>query len=288
MKKASLKLKTREDLFYLFIALPSLLGLLIFFIIPFVYSIFLVLIDNPVGRNFVGLQNFTITLNNLAFRLAMRNTLIFMAISVPINMIFPLVLAISFRKIPRMEFLGVFFLLPLVIPSGSIVHFWRTIFGINGTINRMLFADNPINWLNSEFTIIVILIIFMWKNAGFNIVLFQAGLNLIPRDYYEVADIEGAGRWRKFRSITFISLIPTFFMVMLMSILATFRSFREIYLLAGAHPHYSIYMLQHYMNNMFAALNYQRLASASYILAVGVIVIVIIMMFLQRKVTNND
>ena len=283
-----LKAKTRNELVFLFLALPSLIGMLVFFIAPFAYSLYLAVIDNPVGRNFVGLRHFEVTLRNDAFMLGMRNTLIFMGLSVPINMAFPLLIAMALRKLPNRGLFGMFFLIPLVIPSGSMVHFWHSVFGIHGSINGFLFAAEPINWLNTDFAITVILVIFMWKNAGFNVVLFQAGLDLIPKEYYECAQMEGAGRWKLFRSVTLVYLAPTMFMVLLMSILATFRSFREIYLLSGAHPHRSIYMLQHYMNNMFAALNYQRLASAAYILAAGIVLVMIGVFWLQKRVTNYD
>ena len=283
-----IKLKTKDELVYLILALPSLVGLLIFFVIPFSYSLYLSMIDNPVSYNFVWLQNFTATLNNNAFRLAINNTLVFMALCVPVNMALPLIVAILLKKNKHRKLFGLFFLLPLVVPSGSMVFFWQSLFGINGVINGVFFASSPINWLNSDYALIIILFIFMWKNAGFNIVLFQSGLNLIPKDYYECAAIEGAGRFRQFFSITLIYLSPTIIMVLLMSILATFRSFREIYLLAGSHPHRSIYMLQHYMNNMFAALNYQRLAPASFILAFGIVILIFLVFYLQRRVISFD
>jgi multiple sugar transport system permease protein len=181
-----------------------------------------------------------------------------------------------------------FFLLPLVIPSGSIVHFWGSLFGINGVINSMFFTSAPINWLNTDSALLIILFIFMWKNAGFNIVLYLAGLNLIPKEYYEYASVEGAGEWWKFKSVTLVNLTPTFFMVLLMSIIASFKSFREIYLLAGSHPHQSIYMLQHYLNNQFTALNYQRLAASAYILSIGIIGLVVVVFYIQRRVLNNE
>ena len=283
-----LKLKTRNELIFLALALPSIAGLMAFFLVPFIYSLYLAILDNPVGRNFVGLHHFRVTVNNTAFRLAMRNTLIFMAICVPFNMIMPLAVSLALNKSPRRQMFGLFFLLPLVVPSGSMVFFWRAFFGLNGAINGLFFRDAPVNWLNSEYSLVVILVIFMWKNAGFNIVLYQAGLNLIPRDYYECAALEGAGRWRQFRSITMVYLAPTIFTVLLMSILATFRSFREIYLLAGAHPHHSIYMLQHYMNNMFASLNYQRLAAAAYILAGGIAAVMVMVFWMQKRVGAYD
>jgi len=283
-----LRLRTRDELLFIGLAIPSFLGILIFFLIPFGYSLYLAMIDNPVSRSFVWFENFVATFNNLAFRLAMRNTLVFMAMSVPINMIFPLFLALLLRKTPRRELFALFFLLPLVIPSGSVVHFWHSVFGINGALNGLFFRDAPVNWLTSDWALGIILVIFMWKNAGFNIVLYQAGLNQIPKEFYECAQVEGASKWQQFWRITFIYLMPTYFIVLLMSILATFRSFREIYLLTGAYPTPGIYMLQHFMNNMFLALDYQRLAPAAYMLAVGIIVVVVVVMFLQRRLFSYD
>jgi len=283
--KKMMRQSTREELLFITLALPSFLGLMVFFLIPFGASLYLAMIDNPVGRNFVGFQHFTETINNGAFRLALRNTLVFIALCVPINMVFPLWLAALLNQAKRgKDLLGMICLLPLVVPSGSVVLFWQNLFGINGVINGLFFSHAPVNWLNTEWARTIILVIFMWKNAGFNIVLYQAGLNMIPKDYYEYASLEGAGKWKQFRTVTMVYLIPTFFMVFLMSIVQSFRSFREIYLLAGAHPHQSIYMLQHYMNNLFDVLNYQRLASASYILSAGIICVVLTLFYVQRKV----
>jgi len=280
-----ISIRKREELLFILLALPSFVGLAVFFLAPFAASLYLATIDGPVGRNFVGLQHFISTINNGAFRLALRNTLIFIALCVPLNMIIPLVVAMLLNKAGRFkELFGLFFLLPLVVPSASVVHFWQSLIGINGVVNGLFFRDSPVNWLNTDWALWIVLIIFMWKNAGFNIVLYQAGLNMIPKDYYEYAAIEGAGRWRQFRSVTIIFLTPTIFMVFLMSIVQSFRSFREIYLLAGSHPHQSIYMMQHYMNNLFDMLNYQRLAAAAYILAAGIVAVVMIMFFIQRRV----
>jgi len=280
-----ISIRKREEMLFILLALPSFVGLVVFFLAPFVASLYLAMIDSPVGRNFVGLQHFTSTISNGAFRLALRNTLIFIALCVPLNMIVPLGVAMLLNKAGRFkELFGLFFLLPLVVPSASVVHFWQSLIGINGVVNGLFFRDAPINWLNTEWALWIILIIFMWKNAGFNIVLYQAGLNMIPKDYYEYAAIEGAGKWRQFRSVTIIYLTPTLFMVFLMSIVQSFRSFREIYLLAGSHPHQSIYMMQHYMNNLFDVLNYQRLAAAAYILAAGIVAAVLVMFFIQRRV----
>ena len=284
-----LKYNTRYELLFMALILPSILGLLIFFIVPFLISIRLAMIDNPVGQNFVGLQHFVFTLENLAFRLALRNTVLFMSISVPLNMLFALLVATMLRRVGGVgkSVLGVFFVLPLVVPSGSVVYVWQSLFGVNGFINRIFFQE-PINWLNTDYALFFVVIIFLWKNVGFNIVLYLAGLNLIPKEYYESAAVEGAGLIRQFRSITLVYLMPTSFMVFLLSIVQSFQAFREIFLLTGPYPHRSLYMLQHYVNNLFAALDYQRLTAATYILTLGIVALVLVMLFVQRRVMNYD
>jgi len=206
-----------------------------------------------------------------------------------LNMAFALFIALMLRRVGGFgkTVLGAFFVLPLVVPSGSIVHFWQSLFGLNGFLNGLFFHE-PINWLNTEYTLFIIVFIFLWKNVGFNIVLYLAGLNLIPKEFYENAAIDGAGKLRQFFSITLVYLMPTTFIVFLLSIIQSFQAFREIFLLTGAYPHRSVYMLQHYLNNMFTALDYQRLSAAAYILTFAIVVLVLIMLYVQKRVMNYD
>lgn len=271
----------------LILALPSLVGLLGFYVIPFVLSISLAVVDNSVLWNFVWMQNFKEVLSSGAFQTALKNTGIFMALCVPLNMVMPLFIALLLNSTKSLKTsFGVIALIPLVIPTGSTVHFWQSMFGLNGLINSLLFPDNPVNWLNTDYARWIIVFIFIWKNAGYNMVLFLAGLTSIPKEYYECASLEGAGSMRRFFMITLVYLTPTAFLVLVMSIINSFKSFKEIYLLSGEYPHSSIYMLQHYMNNQFGASNYQKLASASYILSIFIIAMVLGLFLGQNKASR--
>ncbi|MCL2199938.1 MAG: sugar ABC transporter permease [Defluviitaleaceae bacterium] len=267
--------------------IPSLLGLLAFYVIPFGISVYYALIDNAVSRQFVGVDNLVDTWNNAAFALAVDNTLTFMGISIPLNMALALTLALLLRPMSKKLRRGllVFFLLPLVIPSGSVVFFWRNFVSINGMFNRLFFTYNPVDWLNSDYAMWFVILIFVWKNVGFNMILFQAGLDFIPKDYYEYAAIEGAGKLRQFRIVTLTYLAPTFLLVFILSVVNSFKVFREIYLLTGTHPHLSIYLLQHFLNNQFANLNYQLMASASFYIFGFILVLVFILYRLQQRQT---
>lgn len=281
-----------ENAIYLLL-LPSLIGMGIFYIIPFGISMYYAVIDNAVSRQFVGFSNLIDTWNNQAFQLAVRNTLVFMGSSIPLNMVLALVLALVLRPMrpTARRVLLIFFLLPLVIPSGSMVHFWDALISVNGMINRVAFSFAyegwmPADWLNEDSAIFFIIMIFVWKNVGFNMILFQAGLDFIPKDYYEFAAMEGAGRFKQFRMVTLTYLGPTFLLVFIMSVVNSFKVFREIFLLTGTHhPNLSIYLMQHFLNNQFAALNYQRMASASFFTFGFIFVLVLILYRLQQRQT---
>ena len=267
--------------------LPSLVGLAVFYIVPFGISVYFALIDNAVSRQFVGLANLIDTWNNHAFAIAVQNTLVFMAVSIPLNMALALALALGLGPIRAWlrRILLVFFLLPLVIPSGSMIFFWQRLISLNGMLNRVFFAANPVDWLNSDYAMIFVIVIFIWKNVGFNMILFQAGLDFIPKEYYEFAQMEGAGVLSRFRIVTLIYLGPTFLLVFILSVVNSFKVFREIYLLTGTHPHLSIYMLQHFLNNQFEALNYQRMASASFFVFGFIFVLVLVLYRIQQRQT---
>jgi multiple sugar transport system permease protein len=275
-----------ENKIYLFL-LPSLVGLAVFYVVPFGISIFYASIDNIVSRQFVGFDNLIETWNNDAFELALRNTAFFMGVSIPLLMGLALVLALILRPMSNRvrRVLMVFFLLPLVIPSGSMVFFWRHLVSFNGMINRLFFASAPIDWLNSDYAMWVVIIIFIWKNVGFNVILFRAGLDFIPHDYYEYAQIEGAGRLRQFWIVTLTYLGPTFLLVFILSVVNSFKVFREIYLLTGTHPNMNIYLLQHFLNNQFANLNYQLMASASFFIFGFILILVFILYQIQQRQT---
>jgi multiple sugar transport system permease protein len=123
------------------------------------------------------------------------------------------------------------------------------------------------------------ILIFLWKNCGYNMVLFLAGLGNIPQEYYEAAWMDNASSFQVFRHITVPCLLPTAILALIMSIINSFKIFREIYLITGNYPQESIYTLQHFMNNMFASLNYPRLTSAT---AVLVLIIAFFTQFLLR------
>lgn len=147
---------------------------------------------------------------------------------------------------------------------------------MNGPINEFLalFGAQPIEWLKSEYAQVVIIVLFLWKNLGYNMILFMAALSNIPRTLIEVAEIEHANEWFRFTQIKLPFLSPTMLFVTLLSLINSFKVFREVHLLTGDYPYESLYMLQHFMNNTFQSLDYQKLASAAILMALVMIVVI--------------
>lgn len=266
--------------------LPGLIGFLAFFLIPFIISLYYASVDNVFDRRFVGFQNFRDILGNAPFLHALTATVSFIGLCVPLGMVLSLLLAFLVNKAGSCGgFFGMIFLMPLVIPSAATSFFWKNIFSINGALNGFLlyFGQPPRDWLQTDMAMPIMILVFLWKNLGYNLVLYMAGLKNIPEAYYEYAGVEGAGRLQKFRHITLVYLRPTLLLVFIMSVINSFKVFKEIYLIAGQYPHESIYMLQHYMNNMFFALNYQKLSTASYILTFFIVMIVLLLFYGEKK-----
>ena len=256
---------------------PSLLGVGIFFILPFCVVVYYSLIDGVGSKNFVFLQNFIKLFDNSAFRLAAKNTLTFSAMAVPLAVVLSMVLALMLEsRIPLKSQFRTFFLSPMMVPVASVVLISQVLFNYNGTVNEfiMLFGADKVDWLQSQFAPVVVLLLFLWKNLGYNMILFMAALNNIPKELLEVADVEGASEMYKFFAIKLRYLSPTVLFVTILSLINSFKVFREVYLLAGAYPYEALYTLQHFMNNTFDSLDYQKLSAAAVLMALVMVVII--------------
>ena len=256
---------------------PSLLGVGVFFVVPFGVVVYYSLIDGVGTRNFIGLENFQKLFTNSAFLLATRNTLHFSLIAVPLAVILAIVLAVMLEaRIPLKSQFRTFFLSPMMVPVASVVLIWQVLFNYNGSVNELMavFGSEKVDWLLSEHAQVVVMILFLWKNLGYNMILFMSGLSNIPKELLEVADVEGAGELYKFFGIKLRYLSPTVLFVTILSLINSFKVFREVYLLAGDYPYESLYMLQHFMNNTFRTLDYQKLSAAAVIMALVMVVVI--------------
>ncbi|MBE6757983.1 MAG: sugar ABC transporter permease [Ruminococcaceae bacterium] len=266
---------------------PGLLGVLLFFVLPFFVILYHSLVENNFSLAFVGLQNYRDLLQNEAFRLATRNTVRFSAIAVPltVGVALPVALALHCR-LPARGWLRSILLSPLMVPSASVLLVWQLLFDQSGAMNQLLslFSLPPVAWLRTTgFDCAVVVLLFLWKNLGYNVLLFSAALSHVPTAPLEAARIDGAGAWRRFWYIQWRYLIPTALFVTVLTLANSFKIFREVYLLTGDYPGEGLYMLQHFMNNMFRTLDYQRLSAATAVMTLVITLVLALLLWLEER-----
>ncbi len=270
----------------LFFLAPSAAGFILFFVIPFGMGIVYSFTDRTIGGKFVGFDNYSALLGSGSFRKAAENSLLFTGVSVPLLIVLSLLLAIFLnRRLFLRNWLQTAFILPLVIPVASIVMVWQIFFDWNGSLNAWMqgFGWGRIDWMQSDGSMGVLILVYIWKNIGYNMILFLAGLQAIPSTFYETARIEGAGKLKQLFHVTLVYLTPTMIFVILISIINSFKIFRETYLLAGEYPYDRIYTLQHYMNNMFFSLDIQKLTAAATLMVVSILILVSVLLTAERR-----
>lgn len=280
----AMSLRKKEAFTGILLILPFFAGFLLFYLVPFCISAGYSFTSGVGGLTLVGFQNYRQVMESHAFRLAAGNTFRFIGLGIPLIMGISLGLSLLiFQKAGKSGLFQSVFLYPMVIPIGTTVLFFQVMLSEFGAVNRVLsLLHLPVQqWLDSGKAFYVLLFLYIWKNCGYNMVLFLTGLNAIPGELWEAASLEGTGAWRYFRYIQCPLLVPSFLFVFVMSVINSFKCYREAYLLAGSYPHDSIYMLQHFMNHNFENLNYQRLSVAA-ILVFLVIFIMIIGLFACR------
>lgn len=286
MKKPVIQLNEsrRDRLKSLAFLMPSLLGVAVFFILPFGVVIYYSMIDGIGSKNFIFMDNFVRVLNNKSFLLGAKNTLLFSATAVPLAVFVALGMAVMLEaRIPMKSQLRTAFLSPMMVPVASIVLIWQVLFNYNGTVNEfvMLFGADRIDWLNSDYSMIVVVLLFLWKNLGYNMILFMSALANIPQGMIEAASVDGATERYIFWHFKLRYISPTTLFVAILSLINSFKVFREIYLLTGDYPYQSLYTLQHFMNNMFRNLDYQKLSAAAVIMALAMVVIIALLFYVE-------
>lgn len=261
---------------YLFI-MPGFIGILVFLIMPYMDVVRRAFVQTAAGR-FIGMNNFIEVFQNKAFGLAMGNTVRFVAVCIPILLALSLGIAVLLTKnsqVSKVIKTGV--LIPMAIPVASVVLLWQFLFHGNGFLNGFLhiFGVNGPDWMNTSYSFGILVFSYVWKNLGYTVILWLAGISMIPGDIYEAARVDGAGEWQCFWKMTIPNLKGTFFTVTVISLLNSFKVFREAYLVAGDYPNGSIYLLQHLFNNWFRNLDLDKMAAGAVTLSVVLLVLIL-------------
>lgn len=190
---------------------------------------------------FVGLANYSRLFQDSFFLKSLVNTFIFLIIHIPLQIIFALFIAeVLNQKIRFRGFFRASFFLPVIVSGVVVTIVWQQLYGFDtGLFNKILtsLGLGKVGWLiNPVLAMPSIAIMATWKNVGLYIILFLVGLQTVPEQYYEAAEIEGANRWQKFWKITFPAINPTIFMVVILSTISGFSLFIEPYVMTGGGP----------------------------------------------------
>ena len=210
-------------------------------------------------------------LHSSVFRLAFGNTLKFLVVALPLIILLSYAIALLLKShAKKHETLKSVLLLPYVMPVVGTVLLVELLFSEAGIINRGLYTLGlPMaDWLHSKTAFWVVVLLYLWKNTGYSVILLLSGLITIPEEHYAAASLDGATAWQQLRYITVPQMWYSVFFAVVFSLINAFKCFRDIFLIGGTHPDRSIYMLQHFINNAFAKMNYPKLAVASVLLLV--------------------
>ena len=277
---------------YLFL-LPSLAGYAIFIAGPtvaaFILSFFKWEILTP--PKFIGLDNFRSLFRDPRFFIVFKNTLVFVGTAVSLQLVIGLVVALMInRKIPSIlrYFFRTTYFFPVIVSLASVSIVWQFLLNTDyGPINYYLgkLGFERVPWLSSSrWALRSIVILYVWKNLGFYIILFLAGLQGIPRQLYEAAEIDGANSWQKFWSITLFLLSPTIFFAMVIALIGTFQLFDAPYIMTEGGPGDASRTIV-----MYLYLNGFRFLKMGYAITVSMALLVIILIFtvFQFKVSKS-
>lgn len=245
------------------LAAPAVLGFLIFYVLPMGVTLWQ---SVSYGGIFVGLENYRITFENYMFWLAVGNTLRFLGVALPLILVIALGLALLLaEKFPGNRFFRLILLYPMLVPVAATVMVVQIFLGTRGVLNTFLiqWGFSRQDWIYSSWAFLILVLLYLWKNTGYAVILLLAGLAMIPREYMEMARMDGAGRWKCLCYIRLPLLGPMILFTALISLLNAFKCFREAILIGGNYPHESIYMLQHYMTNNFNNMNYMEISVTS-------------------------
>lgn len=276
---------------YLYLA-PVLIGMIVFSSGAIIMSFAISFTEWQIIRppEWVGLQNYIDIFQSEFFWTIFWNTLYFVVLNLPLSIILPLLIAIVLnQKIKGVKFFRTVYFLPVISSMVAVALVWswlyRPEYGLLNYILNKFFGITGPRWLeNRVWAMPAIVLMSVWKNLGYNMVIFLAGLQNIPAALYEVSDIEGASGWQKFHRITVPLLSPTIFFVTIITLISSFQVFEQTYILTKGGPANSTLTLSYYIyQNAFMYFRMGSAAALSYVLFAIIFIITMIQFKLQKK-----
>lgn len=233
-------------------------------------------IRNPLAIEFIGLDNYLAVLGDARFQKAAANTAVFVVVGVPLTIVLGLAVAVGLNQglVKARTIFRVGYYLPVVTSIVAIAVVWRLLLGtetglINGTLT--IFGIEGPGWLSDQrYALWSIIAMAAWRNLGFLMVIFLAGLQTIPKDLYEAAEVDGAGPWQRFKSITLPLLRPTMLFAAVITGIGYVQFFEEVYVMTQGGPLNSTLSLALYAYSQFSFGNYGYTAAVAFVLFVAI------------------
>lgn len=274
--------RKKEAITAMIFLFPSFAGVLTFILLPF-FDVIRRSFYEAMGGRAVGAENYKTVLESASFQNAAYNTGRFLGACIPLLLLLSLLLSLVLHGYGKathnkLRFFKTSYLIPMSIPVASVVLLWKMMFHKNGFLNIALswFDRAPVDFMNTNTAFYVLIFSYLWKNTGYDMILWLAGLDGISESLYEAASVDGAGKGAQFYYITMPHLKPVLFTTAVLSLVNSFKVFREAYLIGGDYPHDSIYMLQHIFNNWFINLDIQKMCAAAVMMAAVILVFILV------------
>ncbi|MDO5403057.1 MAG: sugar ABC transporter permease [Eubacteriales bacterium] len=262
----------------------SFIGFSVIYLISFTYSL-----TNVTMRDIQG------TIDSGTYRLAIFNTMKFMVIAVPILFVLSFALALLMKQLVNghkfiYNVLMAVNIFPMIVPSFIVAFVVRIFFEDYGIINGVLtgMGIQGISWLNSRFSFVLLILIYLWKYYGYCVVIFLGGLNSVDSESIEAARLDGAGEFVIALKIAAPQMKKYFSFAVIIEIISVFKVFKESSILFGDYPHSCVYMIQNYMNNCMYSLNYGKLVCAAVIMIAVFITVLLILLFKGNKENKGE
>ena len=253
---------------WIWFLLPSVAGVVIFVLLPFLDVVRRSFVT-AVTQEWTGFRNYKIIFSNQAFGLAVKNTVRFTLVCLPLLIGIGLFLSVQLSRLKEMQLIKSLFLFPMAMPAATVVLIWKMMFSRQGFLNGWLMRAGFLgdgafpDYMGTSAAFWVLVFSYIWKNLGYTMVLWLAGIFSVSTDLTEAARVDGATDRQCFWRVVFPNLKGSLYTITVLSFLNSFKVFREAYLVAGSYPHESMYLLQHLFNNWFVNLELDKMAAAA-------------------------
>lgn len=269
------------------LVLPSLLGVLVFYVVPFFISLMYTFTRGVVEQHFVGMENFRDLLHNAVFRQAVGNTVSFLILGVPLLLLLSLLLSVILVK-GSFDWQRWALLLPFVLPASSLAVAWRSIWGSGGAADQLLgLLGVPSVNLLEQGAFPLLLVLYLLRNVGYISIILMSAIRALPSEYQESYRLDSNSESGYVRYILAPLISPTLLFAGVIAVMNYFLLFRDVYMIYGEAPPGTVYMLQHFMNNNFYKLNYQRLSAAAFLMVLCLSALVAAVLLGQRRIKQN-